>query len=166
MSDKKFNNKQLAIGLAVLLAVGGSSFYGGLKYGESKAAPAGARFQVFGQGAQRGGASAGTQQRANRGGGFVSGDIMSVDDKSLTIKSRDGGSRIILLSGSTEVSKFSAGALSDLQVGDSVTVTGKTNTDGSITAQTIQERPAMPEGFQGGPNGMFPPNGGSAPATR
>ena len=38
------------------------------------------------------------------------------------------------------------GALSDVSVGQNIMANGKTNSDGSITAQTIQIRPAQPQG--------------------
>lgn len=159
MSDKKFNRKQMLAGLAVLVAVGGASFYGGMRFGKSGfGSSAGTRQLTFfrqgtagGQNVQFGGANGGQRMGGRSGAGFVSGEIMSMDDKSLTMRSRDGGSKIVLLAGSTEVSKFTAGSLTDLQVGMNVMVTGRTNSDGSVTAQTIQLRPALPPGgFQGG----------------
>ncbi|MBI2635179.1 MAG: hypothetical protein HYW79_01390 [Parcubacteria group bacterium] len=142
-------NKQIIAIIAVAAIALGGSFYGGMKYVQSKGLSSGrgaaafanlspeerqARMQQFGVGA--GGVRSGTQ-----GGGFVSGEIIASDSKSVTVKLRDGGSKIIFFSDSAEIGKFVTGAVSDLAVGKTVNVMGKTNSDGSITAQSIQIRP-------------------------
>jgi len=138
--------------MAVVVVVGGGAFYGGMKYAQSRN-PRGQfsradlqnlsseerqqRLQelgVNGGAGFRGGAGGG--QRG--GGGFTSGEIISKDDKSVTIKLRDGGSKIIFFSDSTEISKSAEGTSSDLEVGKSITVNGVANSDGSVTAETIQ----------------------------
>ena len=48
----------------------------------------------------------------------------------------------LIFSNTTQISKSAAGSLADLKVGESITVNGSTNSDGSITAQIIQLRPA------------------------
>ena len=147
--DLKVKNMKKIITIIVLTSVivGGGAFYGGMKYDQSKtAASRQARFQQLGgqQGAAfAGGARAGRMQRA--GGGFVAGEILSKDDKSLTIKLQDGGSKIVLFTSSTPISKSSSGSLEDLSVGSSVSITGTSNQDGSVTAQSIQLRPTMPQ---------------------
>ena len=77
---------------------------------------------------------------------MVSGDIISKDAMSITVKLRDGGSKIVFFSDTTEISRFASGSASDLLVGKSVMVNGKTNDDGSVTAQSIQLRPAVVDG--------------------
>ena len=84
-------------------------------------------------------------------GGFATGDIISHDDTGITIKMRDGSTKIILVPASAVVLKSSSGAPSDLSVGQSVTVTGATNADGSINAQTVQIRPAGSPAVGGAP---------------
>jgi hypothetical protein len=146
------SKKIIIIILLSNLAALGVGAYVGMKYKESKS-PAGlsqADFQNLrdltpeerrGR-LQQLGASAGAGFRGARSGdsGFASGEIISKDDKSITIKLRDGGSKIIFYSDKTEVGKFASGIPSDFRVGGTVTVDGKTNQDGSLTAQSIQIR--------------------------
>jgi len=126
--------------IAVLILLGVGVFLGGMKFGESKKATAGSlrgNFQNIQQGTGVGRTGAGQD-----GGGFVSGDIIAKDDKSVTVKLRDGGSKIVFFSDATDISKFVSGTSADLETGETITVTGKTNEDGSVTAQSIQLRPA------------------------
>ncbi len=129
---------QIIIFVVSLAVVGGGAFYGGMLYKTSQVSA-----QRAGLTGMRNGA--GGNSRFAAGASFISGDIISKDDQSMTIKMRDGSSRIIFYSDSTEVSKFVAGTLTDLTVGKTVMVNGKTNTDGSVTAQSIQLRPALPQ---------------------
>ena len=141
-------NKTIIIAGAVCLAVALASFFGGMAYGQSRAAAAktanGAVSGQFGNG-QRGPNGA-FRQGGNRGvgPGFVSGDILSKDAQSVTIKMRDGSTKIVLLAPSTQIGKMAAGTADDLVAGEAVTVNGTANPDGSVTAQSIQIRPAQP----------------------
>jgi hypothetical protein len=144
------NTKMLVGGVVALLVVGGGSFYAGMQYSQrasqgSSSSPQdrAARFQQFGGGAGRGG--------RNGGGGFTAGEIIAKDDKSITIKMTDGSSKIVFYTSQTPTMKSVSGAVSDLSIGEQVTITGSANQDGSVTAQSIQIRPA---GTTRGPSGV------------
>lgn len=72
--------------------------------------------------------------------GFVNGEIIAKDDKSITLKLRDGGSKIVFFSDSTEITKTAKGLVDDLRTGQQIVVNGNQNPDGSVTAETIQLR--------------------------
>lgn len=131
-------NKKTAIvvSIIVLVIIGGGAFYGGIAYGKSqKTIPAFNPGNANFQGAR--------PNKNSTGGNFVSGEIISRDDTSITIKlPNDAGTKIIFYSAATQVNKFASGSPSDLSTGNSVTVTGTTNSDGSVSAQSIQLRPA------------------------
>ena len=140
--------KTLLLVLVVAVVVGGLAFYGGIKYSQGQTSQ---RFaQIGANGGLRGGRTGGAS-----GNGFVSGTILSKDANSITVELRNFGgnaagsnsgvgSKIVFLGNSTEIGKTVNGTLNDLSVGQSVTVTGSANSDGSITAQSVQIRPNMP----------------------
>ena len=153
------NNKNKIISAVAVVVIAGAAFFGGMKYGEAKV-PAGA----FGRTAFSGGQGGNVQFRGGPGGrgglgGFLAGSILSKDATSITIGIQDGGSKIVFTSASTTVSKMAAGSMNDLATGTSVIVQGTPNSDGSITAQAIQIRPAGAPAFGGGRTGS-----GQAPA--
>ena len=76
--------------------------------------------------------------------GCIAGEVLSKDDKSVTLKLRDSGSKIIFFSDSTQITKSAGGSAKDLTVGQEISATGEANSDGSVNAQTIQIHPAMP----------------------
>lgn len=139
------NNLISAVIIGVIVA--GGAFYAGMQYGKGKSTnTAESRFAAMNGngGGQFGQAGAGARGQRMNGGGVTSGSILSKDDNSLTIKLRDGGSRIIFFSTSTEVQKSTSGSVADLSVGSDIVAIGGSNSDGSVTAQSIQIRPALP----------------------
>lgn len=127
----------LIIGL-IALVVG---FYGGMKYNQKQISNNNDSF-----GASRVGMMALGRGGARAGGSFANGTILSKDATSLTLQLRAGGSQIVFLTTNTPVLKTASGSLADLIVGENVNITGSANSDGSLTASSIQIRPA------GGPN--------------
>ncbi len=139
-------NQNYIIIAIVALLVGAGAFYGGMKYQETKTPTLG-----NGQFFQRNGGGAGGQfagrsgQNGQRGGGArpVNGEIISADDKTVTVKMTDGSSKIVILSDSTQINKAATGSKTDLKTGEKVAVFGTDNSDGTVTAQNIQLNPIM-----------------------
>ncbi len=131
--------RSMIITIVVVLVVGGGSFFAGMKYQQMQR---GNNFRMNGEamgnfpGRQDG--QRGQFGGRNGMGGAVMGEILSQDDKSITVKLTDGSSKIVLLSGTTEINKTATGSASDLKTGEKVAVFGQTNSDGSVTAQSVQ----------------------------
>jgi hypothetical protein len=126
------------VALIIIIILIGGSFYGGMVYNKNKNTrfnmPSG--FNGNFQGARNNTASGGSN--------IISGDIISKDDSSITVQlSNNGGSKIIFYSDATQITKSVSGSVDDLSTGISINITGTTNSDGSITAKTIQIRPAL-----------------------
>jgi len=81
---------------------------------------------------------------AGAAGGLLSGTVAKQDAGSLTLNTRDGSSHVVLITPATTVQKSVGGSLSDVVVGNTIIVTGSTNSDGSISASSIQLRPGLP----------------------
>jgi len=125
--------------IIALIVVAGGSFYGGMSYQKSKNPLGNFSRQNF----QGNAAGAFTQGAGNRGAGagFLSGEVITKDNQSLTLKMQDGSSKIIFFSSSTTISKTAEGTVNDVEIGKQIMVTGQQNSDGSYTAKTIQLSP-------------------------
>ncbi len=132
------NNKIVIAVVVTAVIAGGIGYWGGSAYGKPAQMTPGQFNRMGGlaggAGRVRGGAGGAA------GAGFVTGTILSKDAQSITVQMQDG-SKIVFVSGTTQVSKTAAGSLADLIVGERVVVTGTTNSDGSVTASSIQLRP-------------------------
>lgn len=125
----KNHNWGITILIAIIAAL--AAFYGGMQYQKMQRLS-------FGQFAQ--GRQGGFQVRTGRP---VFGEIISSDDKSVTVKLQDGSTKIVILSDNTVINKAATGSKSDLTKGSKIAVFGQTNSDGSLTAQNIQLNPQM-----------------------
>lgn len=130
------NNLIMMVVIAVLVALV-AGFFSGIKFQESKVSNRDANGGQFQN--RRGGGNG--QGRLGNGFRPVMGEILSMDDKSITVKMQDGSSKIVLLPDSVTISKTDTAAKSDLKVGEKVGVFGTDNSDGSVTAQNIQLNP-------------------------
>ena len=138
-----------------IVVIGIGSFYAGSSYGKSHVSVLGSDNAASGQqvagarGAFRGGGR-------NRGGGFAAGDIIAKDATSVTVKMRTasttdeqgalggaGGSKIVFFSSTTDIGKAAKASPDELVVGTRVIVNGTPNSNGSVTAQSIQIRSSV-----------------------
>lgn len=121
----------------ILILVGlGVGFLGGYQYRNYRLNQTRGNFangtQRF-NGARMGGGNGGMMGR-----GAVTGSILSMDDKSITVKLNDGSTKIVLFADSTTYSNTINATKTDLKVGGEVAAFGTTNSDGSVTATRIQ----------------------------
>jgi hypothetical protein len=153
--------KSLIKTIILIVIVGFFGFYVGIQYQmtQQKNLPTGGA-QMPSNGANQQGQTG--KQGNSMGAGPVSGEITALDETTVTIKTQDGSSKIVIYSTSTKVNKTSEGSKSDLKVGEKVTAIGSTSTDGTVTAQSISigngTLQGMPAGGQPGQNGGQPPS--------
>ncbi|MFA6992368.1 MAG: hypothetical protein WC269_03765 [Candidatus Gracilibacteria bacterium] len=137
-------NKKIVtvIGIVVLVA---AAFFLGTKIGEVKQNQEPGNFQRQGlQGQGQMGQVQGGQFNGNIMNKSIIGEITAKDDTSITISLPNGGSKIIYLSDSTQVTKSTEGSIADLEIGTPISVNGNPNSnDGTITANTIQINPVQ-----------------------
>lgn len=130
--------------LVVAIFVGAISFFAGMKYQETKQPRffGGMNGQMMqrGQTGRTGNGSAGAMRNGFRP---VSGEIISFDDKSITVKLQDGSSKIVIVAETTDINKADKASKDQLKPGETVVVFGQENSDGSITAQNIQLNPII-----------------------
>lgn len=125
--------KTIIFSIIILIIAASSSFYGGMIYAQSKSRN---NFQERFQ--QTGVPSNGEKVNNFQNSGFVSGEIISKDNESITVKLKNGGSKIIFYSDSTEIKKMADALIEDIDIGKNVNINGDANQDGSIIAKLIQ----------------------------
>ncbi|HEY3374497.1 MAG TPA: hypothetical protein VGK02_05485 [Candidatus Aquicultor sp.] len=142
------NAKGIVVAVVLVILAGGGGFYGGMQYQKAQT-PSFAQGGFGGPGGiPGGGTSQGQGQNGNgqRQGAPVSGQVVSKDSSSITVKLTDGSTKIVMLSSKASIGKFTTVKASEIREGEQVTAFGTTNSDGSVTASMIQ---------LGRPAGMF-----------
>jgi hypothetical protein len=137
-------------GLVAIVMLGG-----GFVGGKLSATPA---RQGFG-GMNRSGSSI---QRTTQGmtqGGFSSGKIAGIGSSTITLQLPNGSSKVVFYSDLTTISEPKVVSSSALTTGITIMVGGTQNSDGSLTAQTIQVGAAGAAKGSGGENGASAPVG-------
>lgn len=138
--------KKMILMIVCALVLVGGGFWGGMTYQKQKttsntvgtrdgAPPSGTS---GGRGTFPSGSTPPSGGQGGPGGGNgASGEIISISDNSVTIKTSDGSTKIIYFTSSTKISKNTAGSTADLTVGTTIMANGTTNTDKSIASTTI-----------------------------
>lgn len=134
-------NNLLIIIITAILS-GGIGFWGARAYQKNQKISATPGQLQFGKGMQNGTGHGGNNmtrggKMPGNGGGPVSGEISSLEDKTITLKTQDGSSKIIVFSDSSIINKISEASLADLQVGSQIMVMGTSDDSGTLTAKTI-----------------------------
>jgi hypothetical protein len=130
--------KKVALPLLLVLVIGAGTFYLGTLYQKSRAVTMmGLRGQL-GNAQRPDGADGLVRRFSQEQGRPFNGQIISTDEKSITIQLRDGSSKIVMLPDKAIIRKFTDGSKDDLRQGEQVFVTGEENSDGSVTANTVQ----------------------------
>lgn len=155
MSNVSISKSNLAIAAVLVAAVffGAGYFTAGLF--NKPGMPNGGQFMANGANGQR----SNVQRMANRNpmGGFINGELVKKDASSFSVKQRDGSMKLVLITSSTKAMKMAESNLGEFAIGQQVMVTGSSNSDGSLTAQTVQIRPDDLPGM-GGPGGAGAPS--------
>ena len=134
-------NKNTIIIVSIVLIIGAAlgGFFGGMQYQKSQRAQIAGRF---------GGANG--QGFAGRFGGGsgnnftpVRGQVLSMDNNSITVKQADGTTKIVVLSSNTTFVESQKTSESNLKTGNNVMVLGTTNSDGSVTATNVSINPEL-----------------------
>jgi len=138
-APRRWRTRTTVVLMALVLAVGG--FAGGLEVqkhwgntGAATAGPAGLGGFQPGSGNLPGSApTAAATAAANT----TTGTVKLVDGDTVYITTSDGRTITVKTSGSTAVQTTQGGSLSDLAAGATVTVQGRTGSDGSVDATSI-----------------------------
>lgn len=134
--------KQIIItGIVCAIIFGGVGYALGKKY--SVPSPQSTNDMGVRPGMGKGGAG---MPRQNRMEGFTTGEVLAKDDTSITLKLRDGSTKIIFVSPSTELTRPVKSTISDVTIGVMVMAQGKEGADGTITATSLQVRENLPSG--------------------
>ncbi len=130
------DKKIILIMLVIAVICGGVGYKIGGKISQVK------RFAQFGQMGQKDGQMPRLRQgfggQVGQGRRHTEGEILSVDDKGVTVKLADGSSKIVLFSDKTTYALSTTADKSKVVVGQKVDIVGDLNTDGSVSAASVQ----------------------------
>lgn len=142
MANKSLVTTVVASSLSLVVGLGGGYYFRNYQLSKTRRDFAGGNGNIQRFVAGRDG-SAPMAQGGNFMRGGVFGSVISVDDKTITVKLADGSSKIVLFSDTTTYENTVTAKLSDVKVGENISVMGSSNSDGSVTATNIQINPQL-----------------------
>jgi hypothetical protein len=159
----------IILGVIVLCgAVGAGAFYGGTVYEKQQTTNVRNSFFNGRGGTGGGGGGAGGGGGGGGGGGFgggaVFGTVKSVTGNTVQISTPQNVTTVNLTDATT-IMKTITGTVSDIQVGDTITVRGMKDSSGNVAADSIQILPAGTT-FGGGRGGGGGGGGGGGNGTQ
>jgi len=116
-----------------MFVVGGLAFWGGVQYQKRQIG----NFRSDQPANIRGQLKEMPERSGTQLGRVVNGEIISVEDETITIKTQEDDTRIVIFSDLTRINKTNEGSIADLQIGEQVMVVGAEDTSGVVTAQNI-----------------------------
>ncbi len=145
----KNKNTMIIVAVVLIIVAAAGGFFGGMMYQKNQTPSIGG---TAGRGSYAG--RFGGQAGQNSSFRSARGQVLDMNNDSMTIKLSNGSTEIVVLSASTAFMQSTKAALSDVKTGDTINVVGTANSDGSVTAQQVQINP---------PQGGFPtrPTGGA-----
>lgn len=138
-------DKKTIIILLSLVAVGAVTFFGGLTLGKNQVSANIQSPEAFRSGQSFNPGDFAGRMNGSRTGSSenLRGTILSADGSSVVLQLADqGGSKIVMLSDSTQIMETKSVDASVLESGKSVTIMGTSNEDGTISAASIMLRDA------------------------
>jgi len=128
----------IIVAFLVLIAVVAGSFWAGMSFGQARADQGRQQFRgPGGQGPGLFGTPRPGQGGAGRFGGGIMGTIEAVEGNTLVVTTLEGTIRV-QTTDTTLIEKYTAVAVSDLEAGEGVMVSGTRQDDGSYTARSIR----------------------------
>ena len=141
---------KIILGVIIVLAIAGGSFYGGNVYGKNQAT---ASFAARRQGAFTGQNGMGAAGQSRTASNMLFGTVKSVNADGLVVTDNSGNEITVKVAATTLIEKNMSVKVTDLDEGETVIISGTKAGDGSITARSLQVAPA----------GRFQAQGGAAP---
>lgn len=140
MNNNKYinMNKQILIFISITLIIASGMFFGGIQFQKNKSS---SMFSNIKNGQF---SRPDLQQNNNKKmngigfGNMTNGQILSIEENSIILKTQIGGSKIVNITDETKINKSINASIADLVKDLNVIVSGKINADNTITAESIE----------------------------